>query len=71
MYTAPRSPFSRGEGIAFFVRDRFHVKHGGSEKSSSVLAPLSGELPKAEGEALAVYFGMNIASVLGDTCSSR
>ena len=49
----------------------FHVKHDSSEKSSSVLAPLSGELPKAEGEALAVYFGMNIASVLGDTCSSR
>ena len=34
---------------------------------SSVLAPLSGELPKAEGEALAVYFAMNISSELGDT----
>ena len=29
---------------------------------SSVLAPLSGELPKAEGEAQAVYFAMNTAS---------
>ena len=32
---------------------------------SSVLAPLPGELPKAEGEAVAVYFAMNISRVLG------
>ena len=36
---------------------------------SSVSAPLSGELPKAEGEALAVYFAMNISSVLSATRS--
>ena len=36
---------------------------------SSDLAPLSGELPKAEGAAQAVYFAMNIASVLGATRS--
>ncbi len=47
----------------------FHVKHDASEKCSSVSAPLPGELPKAEGEALAVYFAMNTTSVLGDTCS--
>ena len=29
---------------------------------ANVLAPLSGELPKAEGAAQAVYFAMNIAS---------
>ncbi len=32
---------------------------------TSDLAPLSGELPKAEGEALAVYFAMNIVSEIG------
>ncbi len=32
-------------------------------------APLSGELPKAEGAALAVYFAMNTASVLGNARS--
>ena len=47
----------------------FHVKHDSSGNNSSVLAPLPGELPKAEGEALAVYFAMNTTSVLGDTCS--
>mgnify|MGYP007047969498 CR=1 FL=1 len=36
---------------------------------ASVLAPLSGELPKAEREALAVYFAMNIASVPSATRS--
>ncbi len=36
---------------------------------ANVLAPLSGELPKAEGEALAVYFAMNTASELGATRS--
>ena len=41
-------------------------KYDSGCKGTSVLAPLSGELPKAEGAALAVYFGMNIASVLGD-----
>lgn len=35
------------------------------------LAPLPGELPKAEGVALAVYFAMNISRELGNTCSSR
>ena len=38
---------------------------------SSDLAPLSGELPKAEGAAQAVYFTMNISSVLGATRSYR
>ena len=47
----------------------FHVKHDVSEKYSSVSAPLPGELPKAEGEALAGYFAMNTTSVLGDACS--
>ncbi len=36
---------------------------------SSGLAPLSGELPKAEGAAQAVYFAMNTASVRCATCS--
>ena len=36
---------------------------------SSDLAPLPGELPKAEGEAVAVYFAMNISSVLGNVRS--
>ena len=40
-----------------------------TERSTSVLAPLSGELPKAEGEAVAVYFSMNTASEPGDTRS--
>ena len=44
----------------------FLVKLGDSGKCCSGLAPLSGELPKAEGEAVAVYFAMNISSVLGD-----
>ena len=30
------------------------------------LSPPSGEMPKAEGDALAVYFAMNITSELGD-----
>ena len=33
------------------------------------LAPLPGELPKAEGVALAVYFAMNTSSVHSDTHS--
>ena len=33
------------------------------------LSPPSGEMPKAEGEALVVYFAMNIASVFCDTRS--
>ena len=37
--------------------------------TSSVLAPLSGELPKAEGAAQAVYFAMNISRELGNTHS--
>ena len=32
----------------------------------STLSPPSGEMPKAEGDALAVYFAMNITSELGD-----
>ena len=32
----------------------------------SVLSPPSGEMPKAEGDALAVYFAMNISRGLGD-----
>ena len=36
---------------------------------SSVSAPLSGELPKAEGAAQVVYFAMNISSVLSATRS--
>ena len=36
---------------------------------SSVLAPLSGELPKTEGAAQAVYLAMNTASVLSATRS--
>jgi len=35
------------------------------------LAPLSGELPKAEGAAQAVYFAMNISRDPGDTRSKR
>ena len=35
----------------------------------SDLAPLSGELPKAEGAAQAVYLAMNTASVLSATRS--
>ena len=38
---------------------------------SSDLAPLSGELPKAEGEAVAVYFAMNISKELGNVRSWR
>ena len=38
---------------------------------SSVLAPLSGELPKAEGAAQAVYFAMNISRDHGDARSYR
>ena len=30
------------------------------------LSPPSGEMPKAEGEAVAVYFAMNISRELGD-----
>ena len=40
-----------------------------SDCFSSDLAPLSGGLPKAAGEALAVYFAMNTASVLSATRS--
>ena len=36
---------------------------------TSVLAPLSGELPKAEGATQAVYFAMNISRDPGDTHS--
>ena len=61
VWKRPNTPFFR----------MFHVKHDDSGKCYSVLAPLSGELPKAEGEALAIYFAMNISSVLGDTCFSR
>ena len=34
------------------------------------IAPV-GEMPKAEGEALVVYFAMNISSVPGHACSKR
>ena len=47
----------------------FHGKHDSIGIIASALAPLSGELPKAEGAPLAVYFSMNISSVLGDTRS--
>ena len=40
-----------------------------SDFISSDLAPLPGELPKAEGAAQAVYFAMNTASVFDDTRS--
>ena len=40
-----------------------------TERSTSVSAPLPGELPKTEGEAVAVYFSMNTASEPGDTRS--
>ena len=77
------SMLNRSGEIQNLKRQRFQLTHSVDQisfdkqksrkrhqhSSCSVLAPLSGELPKAEGAAQAVYFAMNISRELGDTCS--
>ena len=57
---------SESEGWFFLVKKRNMTLN---DFISSVSAPLSGELPKAEGAAQVVYFAMNISSVLSATRS--
>ena len=72
LYRPRRGRIKEGVALAVYLAMNIASESGNalsSEISTSVLAPLSGELPKAEGAPLAVYFSMNTASALGDVRS--